>query len=238
MIKINLLPKTLRKRVEPGWWRIIAIAFPLLVLGGILITQLGLSNTLRAETEHRDQLKTEVETLQQYIDGKNRLATSIQALTETQGIQTQLEQNQIKWSDDIFNFAKLLPRNGNNTSVRLESMNMRRYDTKTALGGAAAYDGQPINKEIIIQGKAKTSDDIVKFLKAFEKDNHFKAQLNQADKNKEKGVYTFSANVGVIGEAAPATASAPVTGGAAAPTTPTSTTTPATTTPTTPGAAR
>jgi type IV pilus assembly protein PilN len=33
MISINLLPKNLRRRSEPAYWRLVAVLIPLLVIG-------------------------------------------------------------------------------------------------------------------------------------------------------------------------------------------------------------
>ena len=60
MININLLPKNLRRVREPGYWRILAVLFPILVLavaGGMQYFANATANNLQREKLAReDQL--------------------------------------------------------------------------------------------------------------------------------------------------------------------------------------
>ena len=63
MIKLNLLPKNLRKRVEPGWWRLVAVLFPLATFAVVAFVHTGTLGQIRTLESERDQLKLEVEVL-------------------------------------------------------------------------------------------------------------------------------------------------------------------------------
>ena len=73
MINVNLLPKNLRRVREPGYWKLLAIAFPLLVVGVALTLQLLAVRTvsnLEADVANRE---AQVQLLQPFIDERTAL---------------------------------------------------------------------------------------------------------------------------------------------------------------------
>lgn len=63
MIRLNLLPKNLRRRVEPGWWRLAAALFALVVLGTLGFLHYTAYTELSLARSERDALRAEVEAL-------------------------------------------------------------------------------------------------------------------------------------------------------------------------------
>jgi len=63
LIRLNLLPKNLRRRIEPGWWRLAAGAFALLTLSYLGFLHYTAYTELTLAKQERDALKAEVEAL-------------------------------------------------------------------------------------------------------------------------------------------------------------------------------
>ncbi len=204
MIKINLLPKTLRKRVEPGWWRIIAVAFPVVTLGVIGIVQWGLSNQINQLTTQRDQLQLEVDALQRYVQGQQALNVQQRELESIVSIKSALERDAVKWSTQLATFVERIPRSGSRAAVSLRSLSLKRVVPQAA-GGAVLYDGKNVGSEFTIQGEAPQMGDIIRFVNAFETDPRFGIQFNQANYTKESNRYSFTANVGLVSDTPVAT---------------------------------
>jgi type IV pilus assembly protein PilN len=240
LISINLLPKTLRKRVEPGWWRLIAIAIPVVVLGVILGLQLGLNNQIAGLTAQRDQLKTETDALQKYVDGNTALIAQQKELEVTTAIKAQLEQARVKWSEQLTTFVKKIPASTthpNVPAVSLKSLTVKHLTPAESQSKAAtgAYDKKPISTEFTLSGEAETLPDITKYITAFEEDPKFGIEFGGSSRTtttvnngangagqKESTRYSFTATVGVVSDT-PVAVPTPTTPGAT-PTTPGATT--------------
>jgi type IV pilus assembly protein PilN len=246
LISINLLPKTLRKRVEPGWWRLIAIAIPVVVLGVILGLQLGLNNQISGLTSQRDQLDTEVKALQKYVDGNTALIAQQKELEVTTAIKAQLDQARVKWSEQIGTFVRKIPASTtrpNSPAVSLKSLTVKHLNPAESQSKAAtgAYDKKIISTEFTLTGEAESYADITKYITAFEQDPKFGIEFGGSTRSAtttasgeggstnsggtETARYSFNATVGVVSDT-------PI----APPATTPGTTTPATTPGTTPGA--
>lgn len=230
MISINLLPKTLRKRVEPGWWRLIAIAIPVVVLGVILGLQLGLNNQISGLTSQRDQLDTEVKALQRFVDGNTALIAQQKELEVTTAIKAQLEQGRVKWSQQLDTFVRKIPSSTTRTNVpavSLKGLSVKHLSpaesqTKAATG---AYDKKPISTEFALTGEAESYADIQKYITAFEEDPRFGIEFAGSTRSTTTGSqgqnastrYSFNATVGVVSDT-PLVIPAPTTPTAPAPT--------------------
>ena len=217
MISINLLPKTLRKRIEPGWWRLIAIAVPVLAVGIMGVMQLSAINQENALRDEKTQLEQEVSVLNRYVEGQKQLNAQQKELEGIVAIKTQLEQGKVSWSKELSTFAAKIPRASvgrPGSAVALRSMSLKRLDAAAAAGFATTkvYDGKPVTTEFTIDGEAASRGDLTRFIAAFEGDPKFGIQFNGWTLQKEKNKYSFTATVGLVGEAPPAATPTAATG--------------------------
>lgn len=207
MIKINLLPKTLRKRVEPGWWRIIAVAVPVVTLGVIGAMQVGVAGSIRQAEEQRDQLQAEVNALQRYVSAQQDLERQQKELRAILEINKQLTADVVTWSVDLANFIERLPRTaGGRTGVALSQLSLKRLtaDESARNADSGVYDGKYVVSEMALQGKSPSMADIIGFLRVYEQQPGFGVQFSQAARDQQTTAYTFSASVGVVGTRPPA----------------------------------
>jgi type IV pilus assembly protein PilN len=218
LIKVNLLPKTLRKKVEPGWWRLIAGIVPVVAIAIMGAMQISASNTANALTEQKTQLEGEVQALQRYVDGQKALNEQQKALEGIVSIKTALEQGQTKWSEELTRFARRLPRASTGragSAVALKSLSLRHVDAGQAqtLAASKQYDGKVVGSEFTMNGEASSLTDVTRFIRDFETDPNFGIQAGAVTNNKGNNTYSFSATIGLVPtNPTPAAVIAPATG--------------------------
>jgi hypothetical protein len=80
LINVNLLPKSLKRIREPGYWRVLAVAVPL-VVGGVLFGVQYLTNQTIANLERDVQVREDqLALLQPFLEEQRELQSRQQAL--------------------------------------------------------------------------------------------------------------------------------------------------------------
>lgn len=201
MIRLNLLPKNLRRRVEPGWWRLSAALFALLVLGTLGFLHYTAYTELSLAKSERDALKAEVEALKPFIEEQNRLVRERKALEALLAIREGLRKNFVPWSEYLAAFIGQIPREGGRFPVALRSVSGRALSPEEAKGQAqnGAFGGKEVRVEFTLQGEALDQNALVRFVRAFETSPRFGIEFQGASLDQNRGLYTFSARVGVVG---------------------------------------
>jgi len=201
LIRLNLLPKNLRRRVEPGWWRLLALLFALVVLGVLGLVHYTAYTELSLAKAERDQLQAEVEALRPFIAELGRLQEERKALEALLAIREGLEKDAVPWSRYLAAFINQIPRAGERFEVALRSVNARALSEEEAarLAQEGTYDGKRIRVEFALQGEALSREALVRFIQAFETSPRFGIEFQGASLDEARGLYTFSARVGVTG---------------------------------------
>lgn len=106
MIRLNLLPKTLRRRVEPGWWRLVASLLALVVFLTLGFLHYTAYTELSLAKEERDALRAEVEALKPFIEEQNRLVREKKVLEALLAIREGLRKGFVPWSDYLAAFIR------------------------------------------------------------------------------------------------------------------------------------
>jgi type IV pilus assembly protein PilN len=211
LIRINLLPKTLRKRVEPGWWRLIAIAVPLVALAVMVGMQLAANSERDQLVQTRDDRTTELALLQKYISAQSELTAQQRELEATTSIKAQLERERVAWSKEIRTFTSQIPRSsedGTRLAASLQNITLRRIEPTSATTQATtgAYDGKTVTTEVSFNAQTTSFNDVETFQRAFENNDRFGINLGSVtrtqDSNTNVSRYTFSAIVGLVDIAA------------------------------------
>lgn len=202
MIRLNLLPKTLRKRVEPGWWRLTAIIFPLIVFVLVAMVHLGDMTRISKLENERGSLQTEVATLQPFIKKQRELSRRKTELEQIINVDKEIKKRFVSWSDNLASFINQIPRKNGRFEVFLRSVNTKLVpsDTREGMVNQGLYDRKPMSVEFTVQGEAKNDAALVRFVKAFEDSPNFGIDFKQGTLN-EDGGYDFSASVGITEQA-------------------------------------
>lgn len=201
MIRLNLLPKNLRRRVEPGWWRLAAATFALVVLSVLGILHYGAYTELNQTKAERDALRAEVEALRPFIAEQNRLEQERKALEALLAIREGLKKSFVPWSDYLATFIRQIPQEGGRLPVALRSVGTRAIpeDEATRMAQAGTFDGKRVRVEFTVQGEALNQNALVSFVRAFETSPRFGIEFQGASLDQNRGLYTFSARVGLVG---------------------------------------
>ncbi|GGM97278.1 competence protein [Thermus composti] len=201
MIRLNLLPKNLRRRVEPGWWRLAAWLFALVVFLSLAFLHYTAYTELSLAREERDALRAEVEALRPFIQEQNRLQEERRALEALLAIRESLQKNFVPWSEYLAAFINQIPREGGRFPVALRSVGLRAITEEEANQQAQSglYDGKRIRVEFALQGEAASQTSLVRFIQAFETSPRFGIEFQGASLDENRGVYTFSARIGAVG---------------------------------------
>jgi hypothetical protein len=109
LININLLPKALKRIREPGYWRVLAVAFPLLV-GGVIVGIQVLTNQTITNLERDVQVREDqLALLQPFLAEQRDLQQRQQALRQLISIAEEVRRGRVVWTAEIGNLLELLP---------------------------------------------------------------------------------------------------------------------------------
>lgn len=205
MIRLNLLPKNLRRRVEPGWWRLAAAAVVLAVLGTVGFIHFSTLSKVRALENERDQIQVEVNVLQDAIREQNRLNQQQKDLESLLSVRNQLKGRYVAWSNNLNQFFRQTP--GISSVSATPDLSLKTISTKALTPQETQtstqnglYDGKPVNVEFSIQGQTRSYAALVRFINAFEGSSNFGINLQQTQLDEESGFYNFGATIGLVGQ--------------------------------------
>jgi len=198
LIKLNLLPKRLRKRVEPGWWRLTAIIFPLVVFTIVALLHISVSTQISRLEEDKSSLQAQVHDLQPYIRKQQELVRRKAELEKIINVDREIKARFIPWSDNLARFINQIPRRGGRFEVFLRSVNTRLVPqaNRTTLAEKGLYDRKPAAVEFTLQGEARNEAALARFVQAFEDSPNFGINFQQGSLNEEGG-FDFSATVAI-----------------------------------------
>ncbi len=197
MISINLLPKHLRRVREPGYWRIIAVLFPLLVLGTLGVIQFLQIQTENGKKREIAELETRRDELQQYVDKQAQVQAQLAEVQSLIAIRDQVQQGRILWSNELTAMLETLPAQGDAPRPRIEMQTITMQAAETA-SDPAKYEGQAISAEMQVAGKVLDTKVLAEFMRALETSEDFGVQLQSFSREEEQGTYSYSLTIGAL----------------------------------------
>lgn len=200
MISINLLPKNLRRVREPGYWRLLAVLFPLLVFGVAFVFQF-LANQTAANLQRDVVARTDqLALLQPFLREQEQLRARQRELNNLIAVRDTVRENRMVWTGEIVALLETLPAQGSAPRPRIDfrSLNMR------ALGGAqsdeARYEGAPVVAEMTIAGNVMDLDTLAEFVHTLERSTDFGVSFQNAAQQEDTDTYSYNLSVGAIAE--------------------------------------
>lgn len=200
MIKVNLLPKNLRKRVEPGYWRLAAIGFFLLAGAVVGLQQYNLSLSI-AEAQRREaELRREVAELQVFVRREQALRSEQGQLQQIVAIDRQIREGTITWSTHLLDLLATLPRRpGGAPLVAISGITATPGDLRA---DQAIFDRQALSAQFNITGVTFTAADVATLVRAFENSPifavNFQNTAQAGGEGGEQATFNFTIGVGVI----------------------------------------
>lgn len=200
MINVNLLPKNLQRRREPGYWRLIAVAFPVLVLGVIGVLQFSALQTERQLAETKEEREVRLELLRPYVEEQNELRARQRELDELVGIARAVREGRIVWSEQLFSMLETLPAQGGSLDARIafNQLDMRALDqgARDRFAGDSTYEGVPAVAEMDIQGTAGSAEILADYIRQLQSSPRFGVSFRDAARESDSNLYSFSLTVG------------------------------------------
>jgi type IV pilus assembly protein PilN len=199
LINVNLLPKHLRRVREPGYWRIIAVLFPLIVLGALGVVQFLYSQTERNLKAEKLEKETKVAELQQYVNKQAEVQAQLEQVNILIGIRDQVQQNTIEWTNELAALLEMLPaaQTSGRPSLSFSSLTMQGADAASI--DPNRYEGQSVVAEMNVSGDVVSTEVLAQFMKSLEDSEKFEAVFGNATRNEETGTYTYSMTIGAVG---------------------------------------
>ncbi len=194
MVNLNLLPKRLRRRTGPDWWRTAAIVVPLVLFGIVAYVHLGTLARLNKVIDERDQLKAEVEILRPYIAEYHKLEKRRKELEAIAQVARKVRATFRPWSDYLAQFLTRLPARRGQLLVSLNSLSARTIEPEKA----QTLYGVPAGVEFSLRGEAASDRALIDFVHTFETDPGFGINFQNANFDKKTKIYNFSASVGMV----------------------------------------
>lgn len=199
MININLLPKSLQRLREPGYWRVLAVAFPLLV-GGVVFGIQYLTNQTIANLERDVQLREDqLALLQPFLAEQRELQARQQALRQLISIAEEVRRGRVAWTAEIASLLEYLPgtTQAGQPSIDFRSLSMR--SVYPAVSNPDRFEGASIGAEFSISGTASGPETIAQFVRNLEGARDFGVLFQNATRqDEEQPFFTYSLTVGAL----------------------------------------
>jgi len=196
LININLLPKALKRVREPGYWRVLAVAFPLLVAGVIVgiqvLTNQTITNLERDVQIREDQLAL----LQPFLAEQRDLQQRQQALRQLISIAEEVRRGRVVWTAEIAALLELLPPrlDAGTPSIDFRNLNMRSIYPPTS--DPNRFEGSPIVTEMSIAGTVDGPETLARFVRSLEGANDFGVLFQNASRDGDTPMFTYNLTVG------------------------------------------
>lgn len=197
MINVNLLPKSLKRIREPGYWRVLAVAVPLIV-AGVLFGIQYLTNQTIANLERDVQLREDqLALLQPFLEEQRDLQTRQEALRQLIAVAEEVRLGQVIWTNEIAALLETVPARGDAAAPRIDfrSMNLRSVYPPTS--DPARYEGAEIVSEASISGTVQGPEVLAEFVRNLENAPDFGVLFQNASRQGEdEELFTYNLTVG------------------------------------------
>ncbi|MDO4263938.1 MAG: fimbrial assembly protein [Deinococcus sp.] len=203
MVEINLLPASHRRQGsgEGQGWLIAAAATGLLSLATVAGLELYYASQVSGLRTNLERLNGEAAALQPAKTEFDQLQAEKTELEQVTAVARALRERKSYWSNDLAAFTAQLPAGG---KVALDSLDMHVAAQQSPDMQQSGVEGGSVSREFALTGTATTAQDVVDLLNAFESNPKFGIVfqgMQRKDPENETSPYTFSASVGVAGEA-------------------------------------
>lgn len=197
MININLLPKNLRRVREPGYWRLLAVAFPLLVLLVAGVMQFSANST--ANNLQREKLAREdqLALLQPFLREQRDLLSRQQQLNQLIAVARNVRENTITWTGEIAGLLETLPVGGG-TRPDIDFRSLSMQSIVPARSDPQRYEGKPVTAEMSVSGTVVSPEVLADFIRALERSSSYGVAFQNAQRDSEEGLYQYSLTVGSL----------------------------------------
>lgn len=197
MINVNLLPKSLKRVREPGYWRVLAVAVPL-VVAGVLFGVQYLTNQTIANLERDVQLREDqLALLQPFLEEQRDLQTRQEALRQLIAIAEEVRLGQVIWTAEIAALLESVPARGDAAAPRIDFRSMNLRSVYPPVTDPNRYEGATIVSEAAISGTVQGPEVLAEFVRNLENAPDFGVLFQNASRQGEdEELFTYNLTVG------------------------------------------
>jgi len=198
LININLLPKNLRRVREPGYWRLLAIVFPLLVLGVAFVLQMFAYQTAQNLQTEKQQRQDELALLQPYIQEQQALLQRQRDLNQLIAVERAVHQNRILWTGEISGLLETLPPRGTGTRPNIDFKSLSMNAVNPPKSDPNKYEGKSVVAELNVSGDVASPEVLAQFIRALEGSNAYGVSFQSAARQQQSDLFTYQLTVGAL----------------------------------------
>ncbi len=204
MINVNLLPKNLQRVREPGYWRVLAVAVPLLVFGVVFVFQyLAWQTTQNLERDVQAR-QEQLALLRPFLDEQEALQARQRQLNELISVADAVRENRIVWTGEIVALLETLPARGGGPRPAIDFRNLSMRSVVPPQSDPERYEGAPIVAELSIGGNVEDLEVLASFVRNLETTSDFGVLFQNASRQDGDedldALYGYSLTVGAIGD--------------------------------------
>lgn len=196
MINVNLLPKSLQRVREPGYWRILAVTFPI-VVAAVLFSMSYLTNQTIANLERDVALRQDqLALLQPFLAEQRELQQRQQALRALIAVAEEVRRGQVVWTSEIPALLEYVPVGtvGGAPVIDFRSLNVRAVYPPAS--DENRYEGAAIVSEASISGTVRGPEVLATFVRNLENAPDFGVLFQNASRQGDEDLFTYNVTVG------------------------------------------
>jgi type IV pilus assembly protein PilN len=198
LINVNLLPKSLRRVQEPGYWKLLAVLFPLLAFAIIFTLQFTANQTVRNLERDVQQLEDRLALLQPALREQQALQQRQAQLRELIRVAQAVKRDRIEWSNAITGMLETVPALGPSGRRQIDFRSLNLTAVTPPINDPARYEGGPVVAEMSIAGDVLNTEVLAEFIRAVEDSSRYAVSFQRADRQEEQGVYAYNLVIGMF----------------------------------------
>lgn len=202
MINVNLLPKNLRRVREPGYWRLLAVLVPLLVLAVIAAFQYFAWQTERNLEREVQAREDQLVLLEPFLEEQEALQARQRQLNELIAVSREVRENRIAWSGEIVSLLETLPARGGGERPAIDFRDLNMQAVTPPSSDPERFEGDEVVAEMSISGNVVDLDVLASFVRNLEDATDFGVLFQNANRDGEEdeALYAYSLTVGATDE--------------------------------------
>lgn len=197
MINVNLLPKSLQRIREPGYWRVLAVTVPL-VTAAVLFSISYLTNQTITNLERDVQIRQDqLALLQPFLQEQRELQARQQALRALIAVAEEVRRGQVVWTSEIAALLEYVPALTADGTVMLDFRSLNLRSVYPPVSDPNRYEGTPIVSEASISGTVRGPEVLATFVRNLENAPDFGVLFQNASRQGEdEELFTYNLTVG------------------------------------------
>lgn len=197
MINVNLLPKNLRRIQEPGYWKLLAVLFPLLAFGIVFTLQFTANQTVRNLEHDVQQLEDRLALLQPALREQQQLQQRQAQLRALIKVYEDVQRNRIEWTSSITSMLENLPALSASGQRQIDFRTMNLNSIVPPRSDPARYEGRTVVAEMSISGDVMNTEVLADFIRNIEDSSRYGVAFQQTSRQQDEGIYAYSLMVGM-----------------------------------------